>query len=511
MLKFFAGGKPDHPMADAREARTILNGVPANDPFKALEELGNWLESVRTTEGFRPEDRARLVQRIDDTAQAHLRKLQREYLVTPRLSKFQENRMWTAIHEFHRQAALAFAACIELYATGQKAADALEDSLPLLAARALRALAAQMKWQHIRYGPFDNSLWGSVAKIYALAEDRKFARTPVTVYPGIPGESSPEQEFLRAVMLSASSPDSLLPLEIELVERLIAHFSASFTLSLSQQPDIAYWIDLAMGQPPLRLARPPQHAPTLRFFAAGKATRDLEQLIQAVKSTNAVPSGVGLGGSYEPGMVLDALNHLALYWSPKPPERRTPRHRVKSRLSVTHGLDGVLAALDGSAALDFDKGAVESWIVENVSAGGFGASIPQIKGEWLKIGCLLALQPEGGNNWIIGVIRRLNRESARQGAVGIQTLAKAALAVKLALPGGQAQVAAEAITGVLLDPSDGAAEARLLLRQGTLVAGRNLGMERNGKNFLLLPAGVADTGEDYESARFRQMIRETGE
>jgi len=510
MLKLFGGGKPDHPLADAKEARQILDAIPAGDPYKAVEDLNHWLESVRAAERFTPEKRAQIAQMIDEAAQVHLRKLQREYLSSPRLSKFQENRLWAAIHGAYRQIAVELAACIDAYATGQKGWENLKDGMPLLTVRALRALAAQMKWQYVRYGPFDNVLWGRLAKIYALAENRKYARTRVTVYPGTAVESSPEQEFLRAVMLAASSPDSLLPVEVELVERLIAHFSGSFKLTLDRQPDIAYWVDLATSQPPLRLARPPQPAPTLRFFAAGNAVKELGQLIQTVKTSNAVPSILGLGGSYEPEVVLDALNHLALYWSPKPPERKAPRHRVKSRLAATHGFDGVLAALDPSGDLNFDEGRIESWIIENVSAGGFGASVPQIKGDWLKIGCLVGLQPEGGTNWVVGAIRRFNRETPQQGAVGIQTLGRTALAVKVRVQGAQAGAGQDGAAAILLNPAD-SAEAQLLLPGGMIVSGQNLEFERDGKIFLLLPAGVMKRGEDYELLRFRQMTRDTGE
>ena len=252
MISLFGSKKPDHPMADIKEARKILGELPTTDAFKCADELTHWLESVMAEEGFKPEYRAQLVQLLDETAQLHLRKLARDYLVSPRLAKFQEIRLWKSIYEYWRQAALAYAGCIDLYATGAKGADALKGSMPLLLARALRALSAQVKWMYVRYGPMDQSVWGVIAKVYALAETRKFAQSAVTLYPGIPGESTPEQEFLKAVMLAASSPDSLLPLEMELCERLIAHFCASFTLRLDQQPDIAYWIDLATSQAPLR-------------------------------------------------------------------------------------------------------------------------------------------------------------------------------------------------------------------------------------------------------------------
>jgi hypothetical protein len=512
MLNLF-GGKSDHPMADAKAARKVIEQIPAGDAIKALEDLGHWLESVCMPEGFRPDYRAQLVQMIDEAAQIHLRKLQREYLSSSRLSKFQENRLWSALYGAQRQIAIAFATCIDDYATGQKGGDVLKGSMPLLTVRALRALAAQVKWHYVRYGPIDDALWSMACKIYALAEARKFARTRVLAYPGDVGESSPEQEFLKMAMLAASSPDRLLPAEVDLVERLITHFSGGFKLTSEHQPDIAYWIDLAGSQPPQRLARPPQATPTLRFLAAGGALVDLTQLIQSLNSTSVVPSALGLGalgGSYEPEVVLDALNHLALYWSPKPPARRTPRHTVKSRLAATYGLDGVLAALDPARqAAESEESRVESWVVENVSAGGFGASVPQIKGDWLKIGCLVGLQPEGGENWVIGLIRRFSRETPQQGSVGIQTLARTAVPVRVRLQAGQASAGRDARWAVLLNPAESATEAQLLLPPGLFAAGQNLELERNGKSFLLLPSGIVESGEDYEQVRFRQMVRDT--
>src|SRR5438034_8721753 len=137
-------------------------------------------------------------------------------------------------------------------------------------------------------------------------------------------------------MFAASSPDSLLPVEIELVERLIAHLAGSFKLTTSLRPDIVYCFDLANHEPPVRAAHLPHRAATLRFFAAGGAVKEIEKLVQTVKSTGAVPPSIALGSNYEPEVVLDVLEHLALHWAPKPPERRAQRHRVKSRLTVTY-------------------------------------------------------------------------------------------------------------------------------------------------------------------------------
>src|SRR5262249_7940829 len=151
----------------------ILQQLQAAEAYKGVEEAAHWLDSVSGQEGFKPEARAQLLCLIDDAAQGPVRKLQRDYLSSARLSRFQEQRLWNAIHGYWAHAATSFVSCIDLYSSGVKGADAMKSSLPLLAVRALRSLAAQIKWQYIRYGPFEGSLWGVVAKVYAFAEAQK--------------------------------------------------------------------------------------------------------------------------------------------------------------------------------------------------------------------------------------------------------------------------------------------------------------------------------------------------
>src|SRR5262249_44412618 len=155
--------------------------------------------------GFTHDRRAELLLMVDDAAQNHLRKLQRDYLSSPRLSKFQENRLWTAIREYYRQSAIAFATCVDVFVTSQKGWEVLKPLMAPLTVRALHSLAGQMKWQYIRYGLQDTSLWGSASKIYAFADHRKYAGARVALHAGAPEESSAEQEFLKAVMLAVSS------------------------------------------------------------------------------------------------------------------------------------------------------------------------------------------------------------------------------------------------------------------------------------------------------------------
>ena len=461
---------------------------------------------MRADAGFKPEARAQLVQLLDEAGQAPARKLARDYLAATRLGKTQEAKLWTAIHAFWKQAGLGYATCIDAYATGVKCGDALKRLLPLLGVRAMRAIAAQVRWLQLRYGPIDPALWTMLSRIYALLESRKLARTSVAVYPGVAAESTAEIEFLRAVMFSACSPDNLLPAEIEIAERAIALWSPSFALTTQHQPDTPYWIDLAQAAPPTRMARPPQPAPTVRFFGAGRASTEIEAMIQQIRKTREVPSTLALGGACTPEAVLGVLEHIEQCWAPKLSERRHARHRVKSRLTIAWGFDGILEVLRPDAAA-IDATRFESWIVENVSVGGFGALVPQVRGDWLRIDCLIAMQPEGGDNWLIGVVRRLSRPSLEQAAVGIQTLARTAVPIELRVQVG-GRTGNDTETAILLDPNQLGGEVQILLRPGAHAPGESFLLDFKGLSTMLLPVGVAERRHDYELVRCRHLIRD---
>jgi len=242
----------------------------------------------------------------------------------------------------------------------------------------------------------------------------------------------------------------------------------------------------------------------LRCFGAGGALAEVHDLAERVMVGGQVPPEVNLGGSYDAHVALEVLRHLHLYWSPQAPERKAQRHPVKSRLSVTYGFSDVIGVLGGGDSLDFDNKNSESWIVENVSAGGFGAVVPQLKGDWLRVGVLLALQPEGGTNWVLGVIRRVNKLDGQQARVGIETLSKTPALSRFAVAG----VASVTEQGLLLRSGD-ASEARIVLKPGVFAPGQNLEVAQGARHHIYLPQAVAERGEDYEISRFREMIRES--
>jgi len=482
-------------MSDAASVRRIL-GELSRDPLKALEELGHWHESVAATPEFRPEMRVEVLLAIDAAAEAPVKKVLREYLAPGRQTRFQENRLWTAAHGYWAQAALAMAQVVDLFLQGAKGVDRARPQLPLLLGGALRAHAQQIKWSYFRYGPNDPAVWGTFNRIYGFAESQGASKAP-----GPAGFTS-RQEFLRGLMLAASAPECLLPNQLDAVEKLITREVESLQIAASAGPETPFWTDVQRSMVPLRASRMLQPGPGVRYFGAGAGLAELAALRERVMAAGAPQADLGTGAPLERDEALSLLAHLEKCWAPQAPERRHPRHAVKSRLGVANGLAGVIEALDPSASLSFDGSGAENWVVENVSAGGFGALVAQTKGDWLRVGALVALQPEGGKNWLVGVVRRVSRTAGQQARVGIETLSRAPEIATL-------EVGSASETGVLLRPlaPDGG-QVRIALRPGVFAPGQNLERRTVTPQRVYLPQRIDDRGEDYEIGGFREMVRD---
>ncbi|MBI2508797.1 MAG: hypothetical protein HYV99_02020 [Betaproteobacteria bacterium] len=495
-LKWMGGGKADHPMADARQAQRIVAELPANDAGKALQEITEWLESLNATEGFKLDRRFENIDLLDGAAKNHQRKLAQDYLSTSRQQKFQENRLWNGINGYWKELGASYVLCIKHYESGFSGAASIKKSLPVIVARALRALTLQLKWTLLRYGPVEPRAWSEIARLYQAAEQKGIA------------------DFLKALMLSASSTDGLPPVRQEIAERAVAHFASGFLLSAAPE-GCTHCFDLAGPKTPVRMFKGVAPSPTMRFFGAGAALAGLEKLMAKIREMGAIPSDVNLGGSYERDIVLDVLKHLSLQWSEKPPERNSERRKTASRITVVPGFSEILGVLDpaGNDELDFSQEQsqnVESWIVENVSEGGYGAIIPPRKSDWIKVGTLLGVQGETSKYWGIGLIRRIAADEHQQRRVGIQLLSKGAIPIRVSRSGPTSGFSAgrEPQQAILLSTApDAQGEVGVVLREGIFNGRDSLDMTVRDKSYLLMPASMVEDGEDFDWAKFKVMQR----
>lgn len=475
--------KETHPLAKADDAERLLHALTADEPSKAIEDAAAWLDSLAAADDMKPERRLELILRIDAAAMPQTRRLTLAFLATPPLPRAAEYRLWRVTHGYWQRLATAYDD--SLGSAGKRLSG-------LACARLLHACGNWLKWAHFRYGPIPDELWALAGSAYLAAERRGVAAQPVPLYAGY-SDTTPEAEYLGVLLLKASSMDNLLPLEIEIADRLITHLLPGFALTGEARQENVYWVDPARPLPPTRLARMPEATPTLRFFATAPAVGALGRLRAEAATRGLLPADVNLGAEYPARTVLSVIDHLNTCWSPVPPMRHHPRRRVRGRMSVVGSLPGIRQRLSGQVA---DAGEADSWTIEDVSQGGIGAHVPLAGKDWLKVGTLVGLQPEGGDNWLVGVVRRFVRETDAVGNVGIETLSKQPRGVVAYSHGLRTEI-------VMLDPPREGGELRMAVSPHDWEEQVPLFADIDGRRFLLLPEDFIDAGSGHVVGSYR--------
>jgi hypothetical protein len=155
------------------------------------------------------------------------------------------------------------------------------------------------------------------------------------------------------------------------------------------------------------------------------------------------------------------------------------------RTRVHRKLAGNSSAADG----------VESWVIDDVSLGGLGAQVASNRNDWIHIGALVGMLPEGGDNWLLGIVRRYVRTGPNQASVGIETVSKVPRAV-FADAGG---LPTEAL---LLDAPEVGEYARMILPANALEDQVALMFPLDDKNARLHPRETLAKGIDFVVANF---------
>ena len=514
-LNLFGGGKPDNPMADVGHVKKAIAGLPANDFVKALTDIAVWLDMVNCDSGLALNRRFEIIDLLDAAARQPYRKLNVDYQSAQRLQKFQENTLWSAASEFAKQLGAAYDRCIEQLWSDAAALGSVRKELPVIVARALRALTRQMKWTQLRYGQIDAPVWGAIGRLYFFAETKGICTEVLKIYPDEEGDGTVQVEFLKAVILGISSNNGLDPAQQEIAARAVVHFRSMYVLQQEPALGCNFCFDLARQEPPVRVTKDYVPGKTLRCFGAGRAVAALSALTRDIQQQDRVPAEVGaVGAGFDTDLVLSALRHLALQWAEEPPARQSERRRIATRLTILHGFAELLRATESTmdaASLDFEHAAgLERWIVENVSERGFGAIIPPVQGDWIKVGALLGVQTEASTAWGAGILRRIVRDESRQRRVGIQLLSKTAIPVKLvpvgAVAAGNAAPVGESALLLSTKP-DKDGEVSLLLRSHSSMRDHPLEMNVRDKRYHLTPRSLVEGREDFDWVRFKVTAR----
>lgn len=497
--------KSDHPLANPKSAQEVLEDLPKNDNLKSLQEIADWAESVREEGSFRLDERFAAVRLLDETGRSFERKLTHEFYSSDAVSKFRENRIWTALNKFYTHVSQAYGEVLIGCRDGEKGSSALKALHPLIAARAVHAARGWLKCSAVRYVRFDPAAWTLLAFCYSQAEMGNYLNEPVALYPGLNVNTSVRCEFTTTLLWWLSCSGTFKPQQLHLAECLTRYLCGNYIVETQPVAGVVLSFDVVQPHPPARVTGEATIHPRMRFVGLGDTPAQLETLIRTLDK-GIIPDDLRLGGTFEPEVVKEVANRLLVMWSDPPPMRRAPRRRLNVNLHVAGGFSGVVEQTD--VGLNFSESETESWEAEEVSANGIRCVLPPPQADEMKIGMLIGIKPENVKYWGAGVVRRLGRDAENRLHIGVEVLANRIEGVTLR-EGNAGLIENQPALWLLKGNGSDEDEAWLLMKPDTFSINHSLNMLAGDRPYLLMPLALMEKGEDYDFARFRKVEQDT--
>lgn len=508
MLAKLFGKKADHPMADIKSATALLNDLPKNDALKSLMELTDWVDSVSENTEFKLEYQFAVIRLLDETAYAHTRKLSRDYFSAQELPPFQENRLWLVLGSWYRNVFNAYFKIFKHYRDGDKGSSSINAQAPLLIARTMRSMLANLKFACVHYGPIDSHIWTQLGQLYKHAERERCLETPVSLYAALPRTTTVQQEAAHLLAWYGCGVTSLSPLAMHLTERILAQYISSVDIEAQPSESSLFGFDLNASNLPRRVNVDSTVHPYMRFVCMPEMPAKLENLIR-VLNKNIVPDDLILGGEYEPELVREAANYLLKYVTVLP-QRRAARKQIHVKTKIVSGFARAVECTE--VGLNFNADHIAEWQLENISSAGFYTVLSLHGNEQVRIGELLAMQPESLAYWGVAVIRRLMRDDENHLHVGAEIVSNQISAVALYQSGGGNSGFEDGQIGLWLHPKVGdEVEGKISLLMSKYVPNCSLQTELNNKKFLLIPNALKQKNLDCDLVEFRVIERDESE
>lgn len=506
MLAWLKRDKSDHPLANDKAARKIVEGFSYRDPVKALDEANHWLASVNATPVLGLLRRFELLDLLDEATRKSQERVIDIYLGLSEDDP-QSARIWATASAYWKLLGDGYLACARQCNDNAAVPATLKPKLSLLATRGLRALRNQVKWTLLRYGMLRTEIWVECGRFTILAESVDGAANEIELYAGGAAQSSPNHELMRVMMYWSAMPSGLSPVEQDLADRVVLYLTPKFRTSARLADDYDYFFDLDGSRPPLRLVRSAPVSATTRYFDVGAARDMLRAMYAVAGKAGNLPVGPVWGPAAESNVVVRVLRHLWVNWGKELPARVASRRKSDETLNSTHGFQNVLGVVAPEAVEGAAAGNVitNSWIAEDISAGGCGVVVPEGNGESLRVGVLVAFRTEAQSMWQVGIIRRVREHNYRQHHVGIQVVSTAAQVIPIRTLTGARQ-GHKRECGLLLgeQPLDNG-NLQILARRD-IFSGREpveATFGRDQKTVILEPGGVVESGQDFDWLQYR--------
>ena len=457
MLRFRTSSSA--PLGDIRSAERWVASLPANDPLVAQRSIVTELHKLAARTARRTPAVLEAVFVVDTHANGLVRNLTTQYVEHANRSSKIEDQLWNALHEL----AHAFEQCYAAFA--REIADPVPRNkwqavLPLLIARQIVHLGRDAKLRLYRSERWSTAKWTELFTAFTRACALRIEREPLRL-DAMGGPTTIERQFLMTLVLMLADPGNLAPKQIEWIAAQLEEWCQPLRLTLKPASATTFYVDLAGSAGLQRRSLAPlegrvlfvdlqplhalmhaepgragggraQRAALGQEVAAPGTARSFRQARQSNRSRVQAarpPRGTERPSSGAVDAVVGFSNIAAFVRSDmaqSTQETNTGRNFGNTMELAVFGRSRTETELRrelGSGRISSFATPGGPWEMKDISASGYRLHAPMNDTADLTLNMLVAIRRQGDDAWVMGIVRRMRRLSAKDAEIGLQVIA----------------------------------------------------------------------------------------
>ncbi|MEO6928500.1 MAG: hypothetical protein ABI190_04985, partial [Casimicrobiaceae bacterium] len=468
MFGFLTSSSKDvtDPLVSAKSTSTWLRQLPALDVIGRQQHVMRAFDAIRQSR--KPVDLGRVaaIEFLDAALAADRRQLTKQYVENvdagPKLSV----RLWQAVFDLTQGFIFAYQSALE-EAVKQPNNPRWKALVPLLFARLLHYYGTDAKLRVSRYERWIPAKWMELHRTFLRATELGIERVPVTLGAANPNATqwTVEQEYLFALLIHQLNTGNLSPAELDWGSAQLRAWSRRLVLESVPSSPEGFFVDIA-GKSGLTRRVGNDSGSMLRYLDTTPMSDQLDRAVASLRQAEDTDQGPAASINPLRVAILEKIRP-AIAPNVNVDFRRDPRIACAVPARVRVGLARIardLAAKDVDDTADAGHGHEQievyavadsprsrkripdehdslaaslssfsdpMWQVKDRSVAGLRIAASGGIGQSLALGALVAVRQSDVSDWVLGVVRRLNKVSTEEVEVGVSIIADRVVAVTL--------------------------------------------------------------------------------
>ncbi len=456
------------PLVSPKAAATWLRQLPALDVIGRQQQVMRAFDAMRSSRKPIEISRVQAIEYLDAALGADRRQLTKQYVENYDSAPKLAERIWQSIYDLSQGFIFAYQTALE-EALNQSANARWKPLAPLLFARLTHYYGTDAKLRVFRYERWIPGKWMELHRTYLRAAELGIDRVPAILGNG--GQSTTpwtvEQEYIYVLLIHQLNTGNMSPPQLDWATSQLRAWSRRLQIDAVPRSLEGFFVDIA-GRTGLGRRTGNDSGSMLRYLDTTPLTEQLDRATAALRQAEGTDQGPAAPINQQRIMILEKVAP-SVAPNLNAELRRDRRIECAITATVRIGLSRIsqeLAQRDNGVTLAEagglhehievfavnDGSRVQSrrvpeehdslvaslssfsdpmWQVRDRSVAGLRIAASGGIGQSLALGALVAVRQSDVSNWVLGVVRRMNKVSTDEVEAGMSIIADRIVSVTL--------------------------------------------------------------------------------